>query len=371
MRQVKKRNIIIKIAFAMAAGLHWVVAWPCRVLSKVCDVLVGPLNWSVRLALLCVILGCVTGWCGLRGFGAYMKWVDFLPVQQDWFDASGLAESARTLSIGLQLTACGLLLGALLAFCRRRFAYHLLKVAAAAYVVMWLGVLRLMYMIPSAMFLSDEKVLSKELRNYLWVYCTWVWLPLFLLGLLLLLCLCFSDVTRYYRGKNQEGALLGDRIIRSLRTHGEDPTFRVSSYWSTFLHIFVIFMIPLLLGRGCRQKPYGIPKGIGQPVAQLPRSLHLDFDHQVETALERFVQRREAGAVEVTRILGVLGDTAGNILCVYRCSYRCSAFLYQREGVFSFHEYTLWYCSSCENASGWHHRYDRRHQQILYYPIYE
>jgi hypothetical protein len=268
-RQVKKKNIIIKIAFAMAAGLHWVVAWPCRALSKVCDVLVGPLNWSVRLALLCVILGCVTGWCGLRGFGAYMKWVDFLPLQQDWFDASGLAESARTLSIGLQLTACGLLLGALLAFFRRRFAYHLLKVAAAAYVVMWLGVLRLTYMIPSAMFLSDEKVLSKELRNYLWVYCTWAWLPFFLLGLLLLLCLCFSDVTRYYRGKNQEGVLLGDRIMRSLRTHGDDPTFRVSSYWSTFLHIFVIFMIPLLLGRGCRQKPYGIPKGIGQPVMQM------------------------------------------------------------------------------------------------------
>ena len=44
-----------------------------------------------------------------------------------------------------------------------------------------------------------------------------------LLGLLFLLCLCLKAVTRYYGGKSHEGLLVGDRILRNLRTHGSEP----------------------------------------------------------------------------------------------------------------------------------------------------
>jgi len=268
MRKLNEHRAI-QLAFTAAGHLHRIVTWGLGLCASVAGRLFGRLGWSARLALLCAVLGGILGWCSVLGIDAYMTWADFLPPQVAFLEQSGLIASARSFSAVLVVTACVLLLSGLLAFWRHRITYHILKVAAAGFVVAWVWGLRLMVMLPSAMFLSDDKVLSKDLRNYLWVYSTWGWLPFFLLGLLFLLCLCMNDVTRYYGGRAQEGLLLGDRVLRNLRKHGEEPQFRVASYWSTFVHLFVLFVVPFLLGRGCMQKPYGIPKGTGTPVVQM------------------------------------------------------------------------------------------------------
>lgn len=259
-------NLADRCCTALGA-IHRAAAWLARFLAQQTHRLVDRLNWSARLALLCAGLGATSAWVALHGRDAYLAWADFLPEQIEFLRQSGLLAQFGALSNWLLLAAWLLLMGGLLAFRRRRFSYHILKVGAAAYAVVWLWVLRLMHMAPSAMFLSEDKLLSKDLRNYLWVYSTGGWLPFFLLGLLLLLCLCLSDVTGFYGGRAQEG--LANRILRNLRTHGGEPRFRTSGYWSSFLHLFVLLILPILLRWGCVQKPYGIPKGMGQPVVQM------------------------------------------------------------------------------------------------------
>jgi hypothetical protein len=255
--------------FLAASWLHRVAVWLLRRVAVAGRRVVGPLSWSARLALLCAVLGGVAGWCGLRGFAAYVSWADVLPPQMAFLEESGLAASAASVGRLLLVSSWLLLLGGLLAFCCRPVAYHILKAVAACSVVVWLVALRFLYQLPSLMFLSEEKILSKELRNYLWVYATWGWLPFFILALLFVFCLCLNDVTVFYGGRPREGLLLGDRLLRNLRSGGEDPQFRVAGSWSSFLHLFVIFLIPVIMRFGCMQKPYGIPKGTGEPVAQM------------------------------------------------------------------------------------------------------
>lgn len=255
--------------FAALAWVHRTLAWLLGLTARFLGRVTDRLSWSARLAIACAVLGAVTGWVSICGLRAYLAWADFLPVQEEFLTDSGLLLTIQAVLPWLHAAAWILLFSGLLAFYRHPLAHHVLKGAVTYFAVVWWWTLRVMHHVPSVMFLSEDKVLLKDSRNYLWVYSSWGWLPIFLLGLLLLLCLCLNDVTRHYGGKAQEGMLLGDRVLRNLRTHGEDPTFRVAGYWSTFLHLAVLFVLPFLLGRGCMQKPYGIPKGMGQPVVQM------------------------------------------------------------------------------------------------------
>jgi hypothetical protein len=55
-------------------------------------------------------------------------------------------------------------------------------------------------------------------------------------------------------------------VLENIRTHGRHPVYRKSLWHSVGLHVFVIIVLPWLLGlhRGCIN-PYRIPKGSGEP----------------------------------------------------------------------------------------------------------
>lgn len=64
-------------------------------------------------------------------------------------------------------------------------------------------------------------------------------------------------------------AMVGDRVLEDFRTHGRDPRHRRSLYYSTYTHIFILFILPwLLMERGCVEA-YKVPKGSGNPVVAM------------------------------------------------------------------------------------------------------
>ena len=102
-----------------------------------------------------------------------------------------------------------------------------------------------------------------------WWAATW---PLGLLVLFIAL-LDITSRTRViiieYTGEAPLGQAAGDRIIEDLRTFGRDPKYRKSVFSSTFLHVFLIVLLPIFLDMfGCVEN-YKIPKGSGDPVVQL------------------------------------------------------------------------------------------------------
>jgi hypothetical protein len=72
----------------------------------------------------------------------------------------------------------------------------------------------------------------------------------------------------YYSGRVSPTTLWGYRVARSVRTGGDDPHFKESSRWSIALHIFLLFILPLLLSFRWMQA-YEIPKGSGVQAPQV------------------------------------------------------------------------------------------------------
>ena len=66
-------------------------------------------------------------------------------------------------------------------------------------------------------------------------------------------------------------AMVGDRVLENIRTHGRDPRNRRSIYLSAFTHIFILFLLPWILSLGgCGSvTPYKVPKGSGNPVVAM------------------------------------------------------------------------------------------------------
>ena len=65
-------------------------------------------------------------------------------------------------------------------------------------------------------------------------------------------------------------AMAGDRVLEDFRTHGRDPRHRRSLYYSTYTHLFILFLLPWLLTRSCEDmEPYKVPKGSGNPVVAM------------------------------------------------------------------------------------------------------
>jgi hypothetical protein len=59
-------------------------------------------------------------------------------------------------------------------------------------------------------------------------------------------------------------AMVGDRVLEDIRTHGRDPRNRRSLYLSTLTHFIILILIPYLLSLSfCGPDPYKVPKGSG------------------------------------------------------------------------------------------------------------
>jgi hypothetical protein len=69
--------------------------------------------------------------------------------------------------------------------------------------------------------------------------------------------------------QEQGPAMVGDRVLEDLRTHGRDPRHRRSLYFSTLTHFIILILIPWILSLGGCVTPYKVPKGSGNPVVAM------------------------------------------------------------------------------------------------------
>lgn len=105
---------------------------------------------------------------------------------------------------------------------------------------------------------------------FLW-RCSLLWPVLAVAVLLgLLHIVSWRKKTIYaYKGYFERETAPGDRILENLRTHGRDALFRKSVLTSTFAHLMVLVIIPLLLRMSGCAEPYLVPEGEGDPVVAI------------------------------------------------------------------------------------------------------
>jgi hypothetical protein len=96
-------------------------------------------------------------------------------------------------------------------------------------------------------------------------YFAW-WLPGALYAAGFLLGVSLRTVTEHYTRRRLAAEPLADRILRNLLTHGRDPRYRTSGYWSVTFHVLAV-VVPLLIAYCGGWDVYGLPKGSGQQVA--------------------------------------------------------------------------------------------------------
>ena len=183
----------------------------------------------------------------------------------------------------------GLLLVAILfSFLRARLALLAMRVGGLGFAAVWAWLLAFLFRVPSLLYLADAKNFDKDTRNGLWVNGFTLWLLGAFVACLFLLCLASRSARRLYAPSDDAKKPLGDRVVETLRTGGRDPRFRTSSYWAAFVHILVIFLIPLLIGliHGWgMEKAYGVPKGSGNPVVQLVKVKKIEKKKRKKTKL--------------------------------------------------------------------------------------
>jgi len=225
--------------------------------------------WSCKLSAMAAAMALVAIYLGTHGREWLLRAADFTPKDLKILEQAGLLRSFHGLSIVSFAVGLMLLLSTLLAFVRLRVSALFLRASGAAFAAVWLCLLVFLVRAPSALYMADAKNFDKYTRNEFWVAGVWSWVPGALLAAAFLLALIVRPVTAFYGAARRAKDTLGDRIVRSLKTHGKDPRFRTSSYWSAFLHLLVLFLIPLWL-RGCgMERAYGVPKGSGNPVVQM------------------------------------------------------------------------------------------------------
>jgi len=245
------------------------VAWAGRRLGRLGARAVAPFPWSCRLAFPCAAMATLTVYLGFFGQDWLLRSADFDVKQQRSIESLGYLASFRGLGLVARYVGFLLCVASLAAFARHRLAWRFLKIAGAGFSVVWLYLLVFLIRVPSALYMADHKTFDKTQRNDLWVSGVWLWVPAALLAGAFLLLLALRSVARFYGARDTQKARLGDQVAANLKSHGGDPRWRTSSYWSVALHLFVLFLLPLLLRDWGMQKAYGVPKGSGNPVVQM------------------------------------------------------------------------------------------------------
>ena len=157
------------------------------------------------------------------------------------------------------------------AFLRNRLSLWILKGAAAGYALLSSLLLLATWRVPSALYAADPVLFDKYVRNEMWVKGTARALGPAALALIFMFVLVLRAVTDIYAGRATTTPALGDRIWRSLVTHGHDPRYRKALYKAFAIHLFAFLVLPYILSwHGC-MRPYGIPKGSGSPVLEMVR----------------------------------------------------------------------------------------------------
>ena len=237
---------------ASAAGVDW---------------LVSRLTPRIRLALLLAIMTFLGVKLGLSGRdwllekAAFQEGVLVLLSTTDWFT---IFDAWAMLMLGAGL-ACALAVP--LVLLPHRLVLWYVRVVGSAYTALWVYLFFILTGVPGDLFAMSKRLFNQAERNMMWLQGALPWLALLLVPLLLLYATSRRHVIAAFMPPRDDKEPLGDRIRASLVTHGKDPDFRKATWWSAYLHVFLLLW-PLLM-RGCMEEPYAIPKGSGNPVVAM------------------------------------------------------------------------------------------------------
>ncbi len=260
---------MISFICAALAWLHRRLGWSARMVGRGLAATIRPIPWSIRYAVGAAALALPMIYLSAYRLDPLIHLGQLGEQHLKIWRDTGLAASFDQLC--LVAGAVGVLCLAAVALSPWRHRHTLLafKICGAGYLVVWFYLLVFLYRAPNLLMETDAKIFPNFERIGLVVRAFLYWVPGALLGLLYIVPLLTRPIHRFYAGQEPDRKLLGDRIVEDLQTHGGDPRFRTSSYWSAALHIIVLFVIPLLVFfRGC-EAPYGIIKGSGDPVVQV------------------------------------------------------------------------------------------------------
>jgi len=259
-----------------------VINWLCRMLGVVHNGIgwflnkalgltgrtLGRVPWSCRCAVMAAFMALLLIYLWSHGYDWLLARAELNAAQAQTLTAKGWELAFAHLGGWAGWLGLFALAVTFLAFVRRRWALVLQQVLAAAFVVLWTALFFVLIRAPAILHLADPVVFDRYQRNYQWIQVFQAWVPVLALGVLYLLALLTRSPRLWYGGTSPAQPLPGDLVVENLKTHGGDPLYRTSSYWSLFAHVFALFGIPLLI-RGCMEKPYGIIKGTGEQVIQV------------------------------------------------------------------------------------------------------
>ncbi|MFT5129996.1 MAG: hypothetical protein ACI8W8_003625 [Rhodothermales bacterium] len=166
----------------------------------------------------------------------------------------------------------GLLFAALgvLSLIRCRLTYHLLKIALLLIFPVVLGYLLLVWNALFAVSAAELQFMGvgvdrAETLKMWWKLCWPAMAMATYVGWVRVMMNCQS-VYRVFASRQLDAEPMpGDHTLEDLRTHGRDPRARKSLYGSVFTHVFILVIIPWLMGLGGCVEAYRVPKGSGQP----------------------------------------------------------------------------------------------------------
>jgi hypothetical protein len=202
------------------------------------------------------------------GVKALCEWLGLLQAQLGVLPAGSVDFPIRFALMLSVLLIVLLPAASLLAFMRKRAALLLLKAGTAGFLLLTFFLFHLAVTVPGLLNAGNSEVYPNTVRNELWVTGASHVLPWMGLALFMVVILALLPVRVFYGSAADETPRWADRLWQNLRSHGSDPGFRKALYISSSLHIFFIFILPMLAWWGCNELPYGVPQGSGTPVIE-------------------------------------------------------------------------------------------------------
>ena len=156
---------------------------------------------------------------------------------------------------------------------KRKWSLGALKLISAASAAFWLYLPIVIVGIPRSLHAANPDLLVAPQRDSLYVLGILLWAPGMVLACAVLLgAWCRSTRLAFLPDCAPPATEpLADRILQDLKTHGRDPEYRKSTYWSVFLHAAVLGLPFLLASEGCFSDSYEMPLGSGEVVVQVVR----------------------------------------------------------------------------------------------------
>ena len=255
---------IVPGLYRLAEHIHRGTGWLLVTAATKSARVLNRVPWSIRLGILSALPACLLAWFFQHG-GDWLLQASGLSAAHLKILSRTLFPAAFDLYLFLALPVSVILAAAaVLAFRRNRVSLLVLRSGAFAFAAYTVCFLIFVGRVPAALFAANDKSFTEALRNDLWVNGFGLWLVLALLTVIMLMSVLLRSAKQFYLGRAVEEPLLADRVIHNIQTHGGNPILRTSLYWSAFFHIFFIFLLPVLIMKGCRQEaPYGPPLGSG------------------------------------------------------------------------------------------------------------